>query len=212
MVCCWWKSTRTSRQNSWDQFIRGSCHGSKYFVHQQQAWTIFYLMGTLEDRFQPTRSISCVMQLKCSFLRPGKNSWNKDVFQLDYFSFPLPYHKQATSFTQIPILNFPSSKICKNIVIPWASHSTRPLLLLGSLQKLGPTTAKTQFGLDVGTQRWTLATLEFCGNNPNQPLKPLRILRATLEYIIYLSTTHWSKFLSEIYMIWSLGLKPFLAF
>ena len=77
------------------QFIRGIGHGA--FCTSTAGMDNWYFMGT--------RSISLVM--KCSFLRPTKNSWTKNtVFQLDYFTVPLPsiVNRLPEIYDKIPIL------------------------------------------------------------------------------------------------------------
>lgn len=94
------------------------------------------------------------------------------------------------------------------------------ILLLGSLQELGPATAKTQFGLNLGegkekTQlppnvleiRWkNLRTIWW--ENINQLLFSDReFLRASSNYNSRLN----SQFVQKWYMKWSLGLNCFLG-
>lgn len=108
VVCCWWKSMDIRHgmvKKNTGQFIRSIGHGT--FCTSTAGMDNWYFMGT--------RSISLVM--KCSFLRPTKNSWTKNtVFQLDYFTVPLPSIVNRLLYLKFT-KRFQSYK-CRSIIIP----------------------------------------------------------------------------------------------
>ena len=203
--------------------------------------------------FMGTRSISLVM--KCSFLRPTKNSWTKNtVFQLDYFTVPLPSIVNRLLYLKFT-KRFQSYK-CRSIIIPkkkilvilWVpknrrrsaptriffhgTHRFTPsgigivppgILLLGSLQELGPATAKTQFGLNLGegkekTQlppnvleiRWKNLRTSWWENINQLLFSDREFLRASSNYNSRLNSQFVQKWYMKI-MKWSLGLIFFLG-
>lgn len=200
------------------------------FVHQQQAWTIGTSWGP--GAFLLSWSAASFDLRKIH----GQKTLYFNLTILLFHCHPLStgYLKFTTRFQSYKCRSIiiPPKKSCDSICpdsdfCPWNPPSgiggSPRILLLGSLQKLGPATAKTQFGLNLGegkekTQlppnvlgiRWkNLRTIWW--ENINQLLFSDReFLRASSNYNSRLNSQFVQKWYMKI-MKWSLGLIFFLG-